>query len=116
MISFSNDWMRSTCVVAVGDRLISATVPLPPSALPTKWAASLPPELLSVVIALVSCEVLDRPVSTVMTGMPAFRQVLIAGAIATGSVGETISAFGCLVQIASTMGVCADGAKSGEPW
>ena len=32
-------------------------------------------------------------VSVVMTGMPAFRQVAMAGAMATGSVGETISTF-----------------------
>jgi len=69
-----------------------------------------------VLIALVSFEVSDSAVSTVMTGMPADRQVLTAGAIATGSVGEMISALGCLVQIAFTMGVWAAGAKLGEPW
>ena len=100
----------------MGDRLSSATSPLPPSALPTKSAASLPPESLSVVIALVSLDVLVSPVSVVMTGIPALRQVLMAGAIATGSVGETISTLGCSVQIASTMGVCEAGAKFGEPW
>jgi hypothetical protein len=103
-------------VVAVGDRLISATWPLPPSAFPTYCAAAFPPESLLVVIALVIFEVSDSPVSTVITGMPSFRQVLMAGAIAVGSVGETIRTFGCLVQTASTIGVWAEGAKSGEPW
>jgi hypothetical protein len=79
-------------------------------------AASLPPESLSVVIALVSLDVLVSPVSVVMTGIPALRQVLMAGAMATGSVGETMSTLGCSVQIASTMGVCEAGAKFGEPW
>jgi len=72
--------------------------------------------VLSVVISAVSLEVLVSWVSTVITGMPSFRQVLIAGAMATGSVGAMTSTLGCLVQTPSTIGVCALGAKSGEPW
>ena len=81
-----------------------------------KAAASWPTWMLSVVIWLVILEVSASSVSVVMTGMPALRQVLMAGAMATGSVGETISTFGWRLHTASTTGVCALGLKSGEPW